>query len=131
MSIFLKAIISVFITAVLSLVIGKHQKDLSLILVLITASMIIIAAVTFLTPIVSLMENLSEISQINDSLFSILLKTVGVALISEFAEIVCNDAGNKSLGKSIHILSVAVILWLSIPLFNEIVDLLKAILAQK
>lgn len=131
MNIFIKTVIAVLITTLLCIVIGKQQKDLSLLLSLAAVCLICSAAFTFLKPVIELMQKLSKVGELSGSLFEILLKTVGIALLSEVTELVCDDAGNKSLGKSLHILSVVVILWLSIPLFDEIIDLLQSILVRK
>jgi hypothetical protein len=51
-------------------------------------------------------------------------------LIGELAGLICSDAGNAALAKSIQILTTAVILWLSIPLFESLLDLVQAILGE-
>lgn len=43
---------------------------------------------------------------------------------------VCTDAGNASLGKAVQLLGTAVILWLSLPLFKALVELLQSILGE-
>ena len=49
-------------------------------------------------------------------------------MIAEIAALLCSDAGNTSLGKTLNILSGAVILWLSLPIFNKLLELLENIL---
>ena len=58
----------------------------------------------------------------------ILLKAVGIGLVSEIAALVCADAGNSSLGKTVQLLGSAVILWLSLPLFTMLIELLQRIM---
>ena len=131
MNVFIKAVIAVLITLILCIVVSKQQKDISLMISLVAVCIIFTAAFGFLEPVIALMRKLSEVGKLGGNLFEILIKSVGIALLSEITELVCDDAGNKSLGKGLHILSVAVIMWLSIPLFNEIIDLLQSILIRK
>jgi hypothetical protein len=43
---------------------------------------------------------------------------------------VCADAGNASLGKVLQILASAVILWLSLPVFTALIELIQKILGE-
>ena len=61
-------------------------------------------------------------------LLEILLKVVGIGMISQITELVCADSGNKSLGKSLQILTSALILCLSIPILDEMVSLIESLL---
>ena len=49
---------------------------------------------------------------------------------TEIANLVCKDAGNESMGKSVQLLGTAVILYLSMPLFTALIDLLQKILGE-
>jgi stage III sporulation protein AD len=69
-------------------------------------------------------------TKLNTDLLAVILKTVGIGLIGELAGLICSDAGNAALEKSIQILTTAVILWLSIPLFESLLDLVQAILGE-
>ena len=55
---------------------------------------------------------------------------IGIALLAEFGELICKDAGNTTLGKTLQILAAAVILWLSVPLLNELIDLMESIFSK-
>jgi hypothetical protein len=46
------------------------------------------------------------------------------------ATLICTDAGNTALAKTVQILTTAMILWLSIPLFESLLDLVQAILGE-
>jgi len=130
MDIFLKAVAATLIAAILCLVLAKQGKDFSLLLTIIVCCMILAAAVTYLIPVFTLVERLSQLGQINTQMLEILIKSVGIAFLAEISELVCKDAGNSTLGKSLQILAAAVILWLSIPLLNELLDLMETIFSN-
>lgn len=127
MDIFIKAVAAVLITAVVCLVLSKQGKDFSLLLAIAVSCMVFVTAVTYLKPVFELIQRVSQLGQLNSQMLSILLKTVGIALLAEITELVCKDTGNSALGKALQILAIAVILWLSIPLFNELLDLMESI----
>ena len=128
MEIFLKAVCSALICTVISLVLAKQCKDFSVVLILFVVCLVITAAIAYLKPVVELVDRLVQLGDLNVQLLSVLLKAVGISMVSEITSMVCADAGAGSIGKSLQILAMSVILWLSIPLFNELIDLAETIL---
>ncbi len=114
---------------VLSLVIGKRSKDLSLLLTLAVCVLVCLGAVEFLEPVTALLSDLRRFGGLDSEAVSILLKSAGIGLLSELAGTLCADAGEGALGKALQILSNAAILWLSIPLFRQILSLIEEVLA--
>ena len=128
MSLFIKITAGVLLTAILSLVLSKQGKDFSLLLSLSVACMVMIASVGFLQPVVTFLTRLAEAGQLLDDFQNLLLKVVGIGLLSQIAGMVCSDAGNQSLNKVLQFVTTAVILWVSIPLFEQLLSLLESVL---
>ena len=84
----------------------------------------------YLESVLAFLQRLVEIGNLDSSLISILFKVVGISIISEVAGMICADAGNASMGKALNILATGVILWLSIPIFNALLDLVQEILGE-
>ena len=76
------------------------------------------------------MESLEALGNLDSGLISILLKTTGICLVSEVAILVCQDSGNQSMGKALQMLTSVVLLWISLPLFRALVELLESILEE-
>ena len=127
MEIYLKAVAAVFITAIICIVLVKYGKEFSVVLTVLACCMILVASFTFFKPVVDLIRRLSDLGQLEDQMLEVLLKSVGIALLAEVTELVCKDAGNNTLCKALQILSTSVILWLSIPLLNELISLIESI----
>ena len=130
MDTFLKATAAVLVTAVLGLVITKQSKDIATVLVIFVCCVIIGAAVLYLQPVVDFLNRLQILGQLDSQLLTILLKSTGIGLLTEITVLVCTDAGNSSLGKSLQIMACAVILWLSVPLMNELITLVESIMSN-
>lgn len=128
MDIFLKAAAGVLMAVIFILVLSKQGKDLGVVLIISVCCMVICAAVNFLQPVKELLTNLQTVGQLKSDTLTIILKAVGIGLITEVTCLICSDAGNAALGKTLEFLSSAVILWLSIPLLNELLELLDNIL---
>lgn len=90
--------------------------------------MVALTALEYLSPVISFVSQLEQIGGLDHSMIRILLKVVGIGMVSEIAALVCSDSGSSSLGKTVKLLGSAVILWLSLPLYSMLVELLQRIL---
>ena len=130
MDIFLKAGASALITVILCLIVSKRDKDFGLLLTLAGCSLLLIMAITYLEPVFSFFNCLQTAGNMDSDVLAILLKTVGIGLLSEICSLICADVGNSALGKSLQILATALILWISMPLLTKLMDLVGEILGE-
>lgn len=126
--IFIKSVAGVFIAVVIGLLLARQGKDIAILLTIAVCSLVIAAALMYLRPIVDFIYELQNIGRLDSQIVKILLKAVGVALIAEMANLICTDAGNASLGKALQIAAICTILWISIPLLNELMELIESVL---
>lgn len=130
MDAFIKASGGILIALILYLVLVKQGKDISLLLTLAVCCMVTAVAIGYLKPVVSFITRLQVIGNLDDTMLIIILKAVGIGLLSEIISLVCMDAGNAALGQTLKILAAAVILWLSLPLFHNLIELVEEILVS-
>ena len=130
MELFLKACGAVLLTVILVLSFNTQSRDLSLVLLIGVCCMTALVALNYLEPVIDFIRQLEQLGNIDGSVVRILLKAVGIGLISEIAALICSDAGSNSLGKGIQFLGSAVILWLSLPMFTMLMDLLRQIVGD-
>lgn len=120
----------VLIGVILSLVIGRQSKDMSVLLTLAVCVLVCVGVLEFLEPVAQLLRQLRRLGNLDNEAVSILLKAALIGLLSELAGLLCADAGESALGKALQILSNAAILWLSLPLFQQILTMIEEVLAQ-
>jgi len=125
---FWKATAAVLLTVILALAVGKREKDISLLLSMGACCLVGVVALSYLKPVIELVEELGQLGEVAGGTLEILLKAVGIALVSEIAGMLCNDAGNGSLGKILQMLGSAAVLYLSIPIFRSLLTLIQEIL---
>lgn len=128
MDTFLKAAACSIIVLLLCIILGKQGKDFSMLLTICGCCMIAILAVSYLQPVFTLVEKLKYMGNLNSELITTVAKAVGIAIIGEIACLICADCGNAALGKTLQLLSTAVILWQSVPLFTGLIELVEKIL---
>ncbi len=128
MNTFLKAAAIALTGLILWLCLNKHNKDMSLLLTLAVCAAILFAALTVLNPILNFFEKLQQLGSLDEDLLQVILKTVGIGLLGEICSNLCKDAGNASLGRVLQICASVTILWLSLPVFEKMLELLEQII---
>ena len=118
--------------ALIALVLGKSvkEKDLALLLTMAVSVMIGMVLMSYLSPIAEFLQELKTLGDLQGDMLGILLKTLGIAIVTEITEMVCKDSGNASLGHAMVLLGTAVILWLSLPIFKTLITMIQRILGE-
>lgn len=128
MEIFFKATACVFLSLILCIILNRQGKDFSLLLSVTVCVIVAGIAIRFLTPLIELLQRIQSIGKINSEMLTIMLKVTGIGIVAEISLLLCNDVGNSALGKTLQFLASALILWLSIPLFTTLIELMESVL---
>jgi stage III sporulation protein AD len=125
---FFQIVAGVLIALVLGSVVSRQGKDIALLLSMAVCCMVLAAATSFLQPVIGFLERLRTLADLNADASSAVMKSVGIALTAEVAAVLCADGGNASMGKTVQLLGGAVILWLSVPVMEQLLDLIQRVL---
>ena len=128
MNVFLKTAAGILTALILWLSLSKHSKDIAVLMTMAVCAMVIGAAISFLQPIVDFLRKIQTVGNLDEELLSVILKVVGIGVITEISTLICRDAGNESMGKVLQFMSAAAVLWMSIPVFEKLLTLLDKIL---
>ena len=127
MNAFWQVVAGVLISVVLGLALSKQGRDITLLMSIAVCCMVMLAAVSYLKPVLDFVNQLQTIGNLDNDLLKIMLKAVGIGLVAEIATLICNDSGNSALGKAVQILASVVVLWLAIPLMSSLMNLVQKI----
>ena len=130
MELFWKAIAVSLLTVILGVVTGKQNKDISLLLSITGCVIIASLAAVYLSPVISFLEEMEELGNLRSDMLGVLLKAAGIGMVTEIAAAVCGDSGNAGVSKMIQLIGSVVILWISIPVFRALLDLIQTILGE-
>lgn len=130
MTLFLQASGALLLAVILVLALKSHSKEIAAILSITVCCLAAIAALNYLQPILDFLQSIEQLAGLNSTMVETLLKVTGIGMISEISCLVCKDAGNESMGKSMQLLGTAVILYLSVPMFYSLIELLQKILGE-
>ena len=129
MSEFWKITSVILLSVILCLTVGKTEKDIATILVMVVCCVAAGAAVKILEPVLDFLRELQQLCDLPEGVIGPLLKAVGVALVAEISASVCADAGNASLGKTLQMLGGAVVLSLSVPMLRSLMTIIKELIS--
>ena len=121
-------IAGVMLTIILGITLSKQGKDISLVLTMVVCCMVLLAAIAYLQPVMEFVQRLEAISNLDSGYSRILLKALGIGLTTEIAIMICNDSGNSALGKSLQIAATVLVIWISLPLMESLLDLIVRIM---
>lgn len=127
MELFWKGTALAVIASILGLTLS-NRKEFAVVLTVTALTIVCGVLLTLLKPILNFLEELESLGSWNHESFLILMKGFGIGLCAEMASMVCNDAGNASLGKLVQALGTVGILYLSLPFFTMLLDLICRIL---
>lgn len=123
-----KAVAGVMIGVVLTITLKKQEQDIGVLLAMTICCLVIFAAVTYLKPVLVFLQELGDMADIQEDTLGILMKAVGIALITQIGCAICKDAGNGSQEAALQLLGSAVILSFSVPVYRSFLSLLQEIL---
>lgn len=128
MTLYLQISGAVLLALILALVLKNHCTEIGVILSVAVCCMTGLAALKYLEPVLDFLQSIETLANLNTAMIETLLKVTGIGILTEISILVCKDAGNESMGKSVQLLGSAVILYLSLPLYYSLIELLQKIL---
>lgn len=126
----LKAISICLIAVVLWITLSSYNKNAALLLSLCVCCGILIPAYDYLSPVLRFFDELQKGSGWDEAAMQTVVRAAGIGMLSELAALICTDAGNASIAKAIRTLATACIMWLSLPMFRTLMELVESIVSK-
>ena len=125
---FLQAAAAVLMGLILSQLLSNRDKSFASLLSMGICAMVLLLGLRYFNPVVDFLRELEDLGNLQSDLVKILLKVTGISIVTQIASLLCADSGNGSLAQSLRILSSGVILWLSLPVFRALLELIHRIM---
>lgn len=127
---FWEAAAGIMVAAILWIIVSKQGKEFSLALSIGACCLVLIFVSGYLDPVLVLLARLEQLAGLKSEWISVMLKAVGIGLVTEIGSLICTDAGNTALGKTLQIAGTMVVLWLSVPMMQGLLELLERVLGE-
>lgn len=116
------------VAVVISIVLKENRPEFAVFVSIIVGIIILVSLLPNITAIFDYIKNLADKININLNFINILLKITGIAILSEFAVSVCNDANEKAIGSKINIGGKILIISMSLPIIRALLDVILKVL---
>ena len=111
------------------LYLGENNKMVGQLLLMLIAFFIAGLMLDKLLDLLSVVDIIRDISGVNGTYTKLLLKMTGIILVSEFVSDICEQAGQKGIGKQVLLLGRTTILMVGYPILLEFIEMMRRLLA--
>ena len=113
---------------VIIIIVKQYRPEFAIYISLVCGILILLFVMDKLTNVINLIKSVADKTEINSSFISLILKITGIAFLTEFAVSVCKDAGESAIASKIEIGSKVIIIFLSIPIISNLLEVIIKIL---
>lgn len=115
-------ILAALAAAVLIVTVKQYKPELALPLGIAAGAVVLAAVVSFAMPLVSQLKSIAENSGIKNEYFILMLKSLGICYITQFAADICTDFGQSSLASKIELFGKVALAAVNLPLIISLIN---------
>ncbi len=115
-------ILAALAAAVLIVTVKQYKPELALPLGIAAGAVVLTAVVSFAMPLVSQLKSIAENSGIKNEYFILMLKSLGICYITQFAADICTDFGQSSLASKIELFGKVALAAVNLPLIISLIN---------
>ena len=116
------------VTCVAIIVLKQIKPELAILVSLAGGIVMLVLIINSLTDVISNFTTIVVQTNINTSLFSSILKIVGIGYLTEFGANICSDTGNNSLADKVLLAGKVVILCFAFPIVNSMLNVIVGLI---
>lgn len=118
MKIFILAIVIAF----LCMIVKHYKPEYSLLCQLCGVAVLVMYAASSLEDILASLFDMISSSGLDVSFLEILLKALGISIMTDIASSVCRDSGNNTLSNGVELFGRTVIIVLALPILKKLAE---------
>jgi len=116
------------IASIITIVVKQLKPELAVTVLVSSSILMLIYALKYFTPILSIFNDIISKTGISSDLFTILIKIIGVGYLVEFGASICEDSGNSSLASKVVFCGKIAIFLMAIPIIRNLLNLILGLL---
>ena len=117
-----------FIAVIIIVILKQYRPEFAIYASIIAGVLILTLASGTLSGIIDMINSISSKTNINSDFLVILIKITGIAILTEFAVSICKDSGESAIASKVDIGGKIIIISMSIPIINALIDTVVKIL---
>ena len=113
--------------SVLVLVIKKNSPEMALLLTISLAAFALFLVTGVISGILDFVRRLAVSANVSPAVIAVVLKTVGIAIITRLSADVCRDAGQSSIASGVDIAGAVAAIYISLPLLETAISMISSL----
>ena len=115
-------------SAVLALALRQKNAEIAFLLTIACSAMVLIGVLDNVASVAETVQQIVAASQINTGYIAVLLRVIGICLLTEFTANACRDAGSTALAENITLAGKLMATVAALPLYVDILNMVKGLL---
>ena len=116
------------VASVIAIMVKEYKPELAMQISIVTGLIIFIAVLNKLSLVLTVLKFYSVKAEIDIMYFTIILKVISIAYITEFGAQICKDSGEASIGNKVEFAGKVMIMVLAIPIYAALFDIIIKIM---
>lgn len=116
------------VSSLLCIVLKQYKAEYAAVLALGCAVILMLMLFSYVSPILDLFNRFNEFTGLDSEYAKILLKSLGICLISQIGSDICFDIGQTSIGSKIELAGKVAVLVVCVPLFSSVLNVIEKII---
>ena len=112
----------------IAIILKQYRPEYWIYISIIAGILIFMLSIDKLQEIINMLTSIVNKASINTSFIFILLKITGISILAEYAISLCKDAGEVAIANKVDLGSKIIIISMSIPIINSILESILKIL---
>ena len=121
MNILVKILFVIIIYVIFSSILKTYRPEYVFLLRLVTIFIVIFFSIDYLTDFINSCLSLFSSFEIDSSHISLLIKVIGIAVLTDIISDNLKDNGESALSNTVTLVSKFIILYMTLPVFNGII----------
>jgi len=114
--------------SVIGLVLKKNSPEMSMLLTISVAIFALYLAFEVIGSVVGFIRSLSETAGISPAVLGIVLKTIGIAIVTKLTSDICRDAGQSGVAAGVDFAGTITAIYISLPLLESVMSMINSLI---
>ncbi len=116
------------VAALVCVFLKEYKPEYAVLVSLACAAILLLLIITSITPIFDMFNNLSKLTGLDTQYGAIIIKSLGICVVSQIGTDICKDCGQTSIASKIELGTKVAILLISLPLFTSVLGVIEKII---
>ncbi|MBP3329420.1 MAG: hypothetical protein J6L89_01170 [Clostridia bacterium] len=118
----MKIFILAVVIALLCMIVKNYKPEYALVCQLCGVAVLTTMLFSYFKDIVDSLSGMISLSGIDSSFLEILLKALGVSIVTDIASGVCRDSGNNTLSNAVELFGKTIIVFMALPMLKKLAE---------